>query len=292
MQKWNLHKKLGKKHCYWFCFVLAGTTGIFRTGMQTSTIIPLFHLRSNFGVFWPFWQISAKIQISVGTRFWLRKKKKKNLTFFFFFLVTDPSSSCFLFLLLLLLLGFRPFFFFFFWWVSDLSSSFLLFLIFSSGGSCYQFAFSFLFVMFLPVHTFLFCHLCFTIWIFSLFCFCEPHVTNNKNEYSSLNPLPLFQLLILTSSFFLFVSLLLCFKFFICSVFAGLHFSLLSLVFYNLNFSLFCFCEPHMTNNKNECSSLNPLPLFQLLILTSNFFFLLLYFINDWTDTCYYYYYY
>ena len=205
MQKWNLHKKLGKKHCYWFRFVLAGTTGIFRTGMQTSTIIPLFHLRSNFGVFWPFWQISAKIQISVGTRVWLRKKKKKNLTFFFFFLVMDPSSSCFLFLLLLLLLlllGFRPFFFFFFWWVSDLSSSFLLFLIFSSGGSCYQFAFSFLFVMFLPVHTFLFCHLCFTIWIFSLFCFCEPHVTNNKNEYSSLNPLPLFQLLILTSSFF------------------------------------------------------------------------------------------
>ena len=221
----------------------------------------------------------------------------------------DPSSSCFLFLLLLLLLlllGFRPFFFFFFWWVSDLSSSFLLFLIFSSGGSCYQFAFSFLFVMFLPVHTFLFCHLCFTIWIFSLFCFCEPHVTNNKNKCSSFNLFPLFQLLILTSSFFLFVSLLLCFKFFICSIFANPHALLFChLCFKIWIFSLFCFYEPHVINNKNECYSLNPLPLLQLLILRSRFFFffffkffinfyfkillLLLYFINDWPDTYYYY---
>ena len=150
MQKWNLHKKLGKKHCYWFRFVLAGTTGIFRTGMQTSTIIPLFHLRSNFGVFWPFWQISAKIQISVGTRFWLRKKKKKIL----------PSSSSSWLRTLLLLVFF--FFFFFFFWVLDLSSS-------SSFGGFQTFLLLFFFFWF-----FLLVGLATSLpFLFYLLCFCR-----------------------------------------------------------------------------------------------------------------------
>ena len=196
MQKWNLHKKLGKKHCYWFRFVLAGTIGIFRTGMQTSTIIPLFHLKSNFGVFWPFWQISAKIQISVGTRFWLRKKKKKSY-------------------LLLLLLGYGPFFFLFSFSSSSSSSSSSSFGGFQTFLLLFFFFWFFLLVGLATSLPFLFYLLCFcrsTLFsfvtcvlqfeFFFLFCFCEPHVTNNKNEYSSLNPLPLFQLLILTSSFF------------------------------------------------------------------------------------------
>ena len=38
-----------------------------------------------------------------------------------------------------------------------------------------------------PCDTLLLWNLCFKIWIFSLFCFCEPHVTNNKIECSSLS---------------------------------------------------------------------------------------------------------
>ena len=90
-----------------------------------------------------FQSISAEIQISAGTRFWLKKKiippssssSSWLWTLFFFF----PFSSRFqtpLLLFLLLLVGFSHFFF-----------SFLFFLLvcFSSASSC-QSAFPFLFM--------------------------------------------------------------------------------------------------------------------------------------------------
>ena len=48
---------------------------------------------------------------------------------------------------------------------------------------------------------------------------------------------------------------ILCFKIFICSVFASPHTLLFChLCFKIWIFSLFCFCEPHVTNNKNKCA--------------------------------------
>ena len=152
----------------------------------------MFHLGSNFGLFWGVLAIPANF----GRYQILALKKKKS----------------YLLLLVVYLFFFFFFSFFLFWWVR----TFLLFLIFFSCGfrSCCQstfpflfvcctgnvcdycqppssflnaisFVLNFLFILFLPAHTLLFCHLCFKIWIFSLFCFCEPHMTNNKNECSN-----------------------------------------------------------------------------------------------------------
>ena len=154
-------------HCYWFCSVPVGTAGIFRTVMQTGTIIPSippwvkFQPISGYsGHSSQFWSISAKIQISANTSFWLKKKKKayRLLLLLLLFLGYGPFFFLFFFFFFLFLLGFRPSFFFFF--SSSFSSSssgfqsllllffsFLFFLLmcFSSAAS-YQSAFPFLFV--------------------------------------------------------------------------------------------------------------------------------------------------
>ena len=88
---------------------------------------------------------------------------------------------------------------------------------------------------------------------FYLFVVQVMYVTICQSLYSSLNAMCfvlnfLFVLLLPAHILFYFVTCVLKFDFL---------------------FFFFCFCELHVTNNKNECSSLNPLPLFQLLILTS-----------------------
>ena len=133
----------------------------------------MFHLRSNFGLLWGVLAIPANFG-----RYQIFALKKKIL----------PSSSCCLFFLLLLLF-FLPLLV-----GSNLSSSFLLFLIFFSCGfrswcqstfpflfvcctgnvcdycqppssflNAISFVLKFLFILFLPAHTLLFCYLCFKI---------------------------------------------------------------------------------------------------------------------------------
>jgi len=207
-----IHRHTQYLDCYWFHFVPDGTAGIFHTGKQTGTIIPPIPPQVKF----------RPISRCSGHSGQFRQKykfrpvpdfgfKKKNPTFFFF--VTDPSSSFFFSsssggfgtLLLLffsfwffLLVCFGPAIFPFLFVcctgnVCDYLSASLLFL------KCYVLCFKiFICSTFASPHTLLFYHLCFKIWIFSLFCFCGLYVIKNKNECSNLNPLPLFQLLILT----------------------------------------------------------------------------------------------
>ena len=126
--------------------------------------------------------------------FFLKKINKINPTFFFF-LVTDPSFF-FFFFSFFLGLGFRPFFFFFF---SSSSGGFwtllLLFFFFSSGGFWSYCQFAFPF----------------------LFVCC----TGNVFDY-------------LLASLHLLKCYILCFKIFICSVFASPH----TLLFCHLCFKI------------------------------------------------------